>query len=86
MARRLYFIVDADSNCILTDMYERKRDLLRDFTVKADEALVSITPESEANFDYFWADRIPARPLIREADLVMAIMGILLGIGVILTI
>lgn len=67
-------------------MYERKRDLLRDFTVEAGEALVSITPKSEANFDYFWADRIPARPLIREADLVMAIMGILLGIGIILTI
>ncbi len=62
--KRLFFIVDIASGCILTDPYQTKGGLLRDYAVEAGERIVELnyddmeTKEQKTQFNRLWEMRV----------------------------
>ena len=58
--KRLFFIVDIASGCILTDAYQTKGGLLRDYAVEAGERVVELnyddmeTERQKIEFNRLW--------------------------------
>lgn len=87
MKRKLYFITDGWKP--LTRFYEKKRDLLHDYTVESNEVIMRLDAKRFPNFEDFWQHRIEARPAISEQALarILAIIGgVILGVGLALLI
>ena len=62
--KRLFFIIDIASGCILTDAYQTKGGLLRDYAVEAGERVVEVnyddmeTKEQKTQFNRLWEMRV----------------------------
>ena len=62
--KRLFFIVDVVSGIILTDAYQTKGGLLRDYAVEAGERIVEInyddmeTERQKTEFNRLWGMRV----------------------------
>lgn len=62
--KRLFFIVDIASGFILTDAYQTKGGLLRDYPVEAGERVVELnyddmeTKEQKTKFNRLWGMRV----------------------------
>ena len=62
--KALFFIVDIASGVIVTDAYQTKGGLLRNYKVESGEKIVElnfadmITQEQKKTFNRLWADRV----------------------------
>ena len=62
--KALFFIVDIASNVILTDAYQTKGGLLRDYNVESGERIVElnyddmVTDEQKKQFSRLWDGRV----------------------------
>lgn len=62
--KALFFIVDIASGIIVTDAYQTKGGLLRDYKVESGEKIVElnfadmITERQQEEFNWLWAGRI----------------------------
>lgn len=62
--KRLFFIIDIESGIIVTDAYQTKGGLLRDYEVEAGERIVELnyedmeTEEQKTEFNRLWEMRV----------------------------